>query len=160
MIVINSSPLINLGRALGGLDLLPSLYGRVVVPLEVIHELEMGAEKDSTAAMLESCAGVDIRRQPIAVPPSLAHELDRGEAAVIQTALAERMLTVILDDLKARRAARLAGLEVTGSLGVLVLGKQVGKLPSMREAVERMTLGGAWLDDAVIQRALQLAGEA
>jgi predicted nucleic acid-binding protein len=159
MIVINSSPAINLGRALASLAVLSELYGRVVVPFEVMREIETGANRDATAQMLRGCAGVEIRGQPAPVYPLLAHELDRGEAAVIQTALAEGIVTVVLDDLKARRAASLAGLEVTGSLGVLVLAKQVGKLRSVREAVERMRAGGAWLEDAVIQRALQLAGE-
>lgn len=159
MIVTNASPAINLGRALGRLDVLAELYGQVIVPFEVMREIEAGASKDSTSQLLRGCPGVELRPQPISVPPLLAHELDQGEAAVIQTALAEGIMTVVLDDLKARRAASLAGLEVTGSLGVLVLAKQAGKLSSLREAVDRMKAGGAWLDDAVIQRALQLAGE-
>jgi predicted nucleic acid-binding protein len=53
----------------------------------------------------------------------------------------------------------LAGLEVTGSLGVLVFMKRVGKLRSVREAIERMKGAGAWLDEAVIKQALRLAGE-
>lgn len=85
--------------------------------------------------------------------------MDRGEAAVIQTALTEGIHTVILDDLKGRRAARLAGLEVTGSLGVLVFMKRVGKLRSVREAIERMKGAGTWLGEAVIQQAQRLAGE-
>ena len=144
MIVINSSPAINLGRALGEL---------------VMREIETGAPKDATARMLEDCCGIHIRPQPVSVAPFLAHELDQGEAAVIQTALAEGIATVILDDLKARRLAGLVGLEVTGSLGVLVLAKQVGKIKSLGKALDRKRAGGAWLDDALIQRALQLAGE-
>jgi len=53
----------------------------------------------------------------------------------------------------------LAGLEVTGSLGVLVFSKQMGKLRSVREAIERMKEAGAWLGDPVIERALKLADE-
>lgn len=43
MIIVNSSPIIHLTAALGGLNLLPGLYGRVLVPAEVLHELEFGA---------------------------------------------------------------------------------------------------------------------
>lgn len=46
MIVINSSPAINLGRALGGLAVLSELYGRVVVPFEVMWEIETGVNRD------------------------------------------------------------------------------------------------------------------
>jgi hypothetical protein len=37
MIVINTSPAINLGRALGTLEVVVELYGSVVVPLEVLR---------------------------------------------------------------------------------------------------------------------------
>lgn len=39
MIVINSSPAISLGRALGTLEVVVELYGHVVVPLEVMQEI-------------------------------------------------------------------------------------------------------------------------
>jgi predicted nucleic acid-binding protein len=159
MIVINSSPAINLTSALGGLTLLSELYGKVIVPFEVMQELEAGAHKDQTAELLRATGGVEIRAQPTVVPSLLTSTLDFGEAAVIQTALQEGVMTVVLDDFKARRVARLAGLEVTGSLGVLVQAKRAGRLPSVRAAVERLEARGAWLDDAVIARALQLAGE-
>jgi hypothetical protein len=37
--------------------------------------------------------------------------------------------------------------------------KRVGKVRSVREAIERMKRAGAWLDEAVIQQALRSAGE-
>jgi len=45
MIVINSSPAINLTAALGSLELLANLYGTVIVPHAVFQELEAGAAK-------------------------------------------------------------------------------------------------------------------
>ena len=41
MIIVNSSPIIHLTAALGGLDLLPGLYGRVLVPAELLQELDV-----------------------------------------------------------------------------------------------------------------------
>ena len=159
MIVINSSPAINLTAILGGLDLLVELYGLVIVPLEVFQELEAGASKDSTALRLRETPGIEIREQLIEIPLLLGNLLDLGEAAVIQTALEEDLFTVILDDLKGRRAARLAGLEVTGSLGVLVQAKKVGRLKSVAEALQRLRARGTWLDKKVVESALLLAGE-
>jgi predicted nucleic acid-binding protein len=159
MIVINSSPAINLTAVLGGLDLLVELYGPVIVPLEVFQELEAGASKDGTALRLRETPGIEIREQLIEIPLLLGNLLDLGEAAVIQTALEENLSTVILDDLKGRRAARLAGLEVTGSLGVLVQAKRVGRLKSVAEALQRLQARGTWLDKKVVESALLLAGE-
>ena len=47
MTVINTSPLIHLGAVLPhGLRQLASLLGEVVVPYEVVQELQAGGEKD------------------------------------------------------------------------------------------------------------------
>lgn len=60
------------------------------------------------------------------------------EAAVIQTALDEAHDAVILDDLKARRIAQTLGLQVTGTLGILLQAKQTGLLPSVRAAISTL----------------------
>ncbi len=158
MIVINSSPAINLSHALDDLRLLSEVFGKVTVPCEVMQELEFGADKDNVASQLRRC-GFDIRRQPVSVSALLINQLDVGELAVIQTALQEGIQTVLLDDLKARRIATRVGLNVTGSLGVIVLCKQLGKIVSVRSACERMTDGGAWLDESLVARAIELSGE-
>lgn len=159
MIVINSSPAINLTAALGSLELLANLYGTVIVPHAVFQELKAGATKDQTAQLLRTTPGVEIRPQSVVIPAWLTSILDAGEAAVIHTALQESIATVILDDLKARRAARSAGLEVTGSLGVLVQAKKVGRLPSLRVAIAGLQARGVWLAREVVEQALRLAGE-
>ncbi|MBI4023587.1 MAG: DUF3368 domain-containing protein [Verrucomicrobia bacterium] len=159
MIVINSSPVINLTAALGGLELLGDLYGKVIVPAEVMQEIEDGADKDKAADLLRKTHCADMRTQTVLSAPWMFRGLDPGEASVIQTALQEGVKTVVLDDWKGRRVARVAGLEVIGSLGVLVQAKETGRLPSVRDAITRMKSHGAWLDGAVVEQALKLAGE-
>ncbi|AFZ51435.1 hypothetical protein [Dactylococcopsis salina] len=46
VIVINTSPLIALIAALGSLDILDSLYEKVVVPLAVCEEILKGGKQD------------------------------------------------------------------------------------------------------------------
>lgn len=158
MIVINSSPAINLTAALGTIDLLVELYGPVIVPFEVFVELEAGSDRDDTAQRLSS-SGIEVRQQPLAISPLLTAQLDLGEAAVIATAMQEQIATVVLDERKARRVAVQVGLEVIGSIGILIQAKHAGKLDSVSAAIERMQAHGAWLDAALVARALELAGE-
>ena len=99
MIVINSSPAIDLTAALGSLELVVDLYGTVIVPHAVFQELEAGATKDQTARLLRVTPGVEIRTRPLKIPVWLNSVLDAGEAAVIHTAAQESITTVILDDL-------------------------------------------------------------
>lgn len=159
MIILNTSPVIHLTAALGDLKLLPSLYGRVLVPREVHQELEAGAHLDAAGPRLRAVPGVEIVTLSGGISRLLTGELDTGEAAVVQLALDLPTATVVLDDLKARRVARRSGIAVTGSLGVLLDAKRAGKLDSVTEAVERLRRHGAWLSDALVDRALALAGE-
>ena len=159
MIILNSSPVLHLTAGLGSLDVLPTLYSPVLVPAEVLRELESGARLDDVAVQLRRTAGIEIRSTRAGISPLLAGELDLGESAVIALALELPGATVVLDDLKARRVARRSAIPMTGSIGVLLHAKRLGKLASVAEAIERIRARGAWLSDAVVARALELAGE-
>lgn len=160
MSVINASPLIHLCLALpGGLADLPGLVGPVIVPSEVGAELAAGLDKDDAWMQAQGVAGIICRTVPVKLPSLLAAQLDAGEAAVIQTAVEEGISTVILDERKARRIAARMGLQVTGSLGILLLAKQSGVLPSLRAALTRLRQRGLWLDAALEASVLSLAGE-
>ena len=53
-----------------------------------------------------------------------------------------------------RRVARLSGLTLTGSIGILLKAKQTGYPVSVEQAVERMREHGIWLSEPVIAFAL------
>jgi hypothetical protein len=108
VIILNSSPVIHLTVALSGLDVLPALYGRVLVPEPVLRELDAGAQLDDTARRLRAVSGIEVSAMAAGVAPLLTGELDLGEAAVIQLALDLPGATVVLDDLKAMRVASIA----------------------------------------------------
>ena len=160
MTVINTSPAIHLHAVLpGGLGSLPGLIGGVIVPWEVGQELAAGHAKDATWQEIQSLPGLLIRPKAISIHPLLATQIDLGEAAVIQTALDEAHDTVILDALKARRIALTLGLQVTGTLGILLQAKQTGLLPSVRAAIATLEKRGMWIAPALSATAIRLAGE-
>ena len=117
--VVNSTPLIALAAA-GCVGALPLLYERVVVPLEVAEEICVGDKHWIGATELDSSIWLDIQTGIAAVPAYLANALDRGEAAVIATALDRDMRLLCIDATVGRRMARLAALERSGSLGLRV----------------------------------------
>lgn len=99
------------------------------------------------------------RVAPVQIGVALRNTLDLGEAAVIQLALDENIETVCIDEAAGRRAARLNGLSVTGSIGVLLRAQREGHTFLMREALKRMRAQGVWLSEQVIRFALEQAGE-
>ena len=96
--------------------------------------------------------------RPVVISHYLSNTLDPGEAAVIQTALNEGVKLVCIDEVVGRRVARLSGLELTGSVGVLLKARQLGYAVDVPAALERMREQGIWLSDGVVRFALEHAG--
>jgi predicted nucleic acid-binding protein len=85
--------------------------------------------------------------------------LDEGEAAVIQLALDQGIRRVCIDERAGRRMASAVGLQVVGTLGLLLRAKQLGHLPALRPVVQRLTSAGAWYDQELLTRVFHAAGE-
>jgi len=64
-----------------------------------------------------------------------------------------------LDDALARRIAQAAGLNVWGTLKVLLEAKSQGLTESIEPLVNRLENSGMWISDDIRQRVLALAGE-
>lgn len=154
-IVTNTTPLIAISAAMGSLDVLRFLYSRVVVPLEVQTELRAAGSYALGVQEMSEATWLDYQTVDVVISPYLANTLDRGEAAVIQTALNAQIKLVCIDETVGRRVARLSGLTLTGSIGVLLKAKKLGYELSMETAVDRMRQHGIWLSDEVIRFALQ-----
>jgi predicted nucleic acid-binding protein len=160
MTVIHTSPAIHLQGVLpGGLGALPGVIGEIIVPFEVGQELAVGHAKDSAWREIQRLPGIHHRTEAVAIHPLISAQIDLGEAAVIQTALDESLTVVVLDDLKARRVALTLGLQVTGTVGILLFAKQVGMLPSVGAAIRLLETRGMWIAPSLAARAIRLAGE-
>ena len=92
-------------------------------------------------------------------PWPVPRDIHRGEAEVIALAGTLREAKMILDDLAARKHARLLGLTFTGSLGVLLLAKKTRLLNAIMPIVERMALSGFRVSEAALKEFKDLAGE-
>ncbi len=158
-IVINTGPLIALVAAWGDLTILSSLYTQVLVPFEVCQEMLAGGAVRFAAAQFEAANWLQKWPHPLEIAPIYANSLDKGEAAVIQLALNEKIQTACIDEPSGRRIARLSGLSLTGSIGILLRAKKEGYSFSMQTAIDRMRGKGIWLSERVITFALEQSGE-
>lgn len=154
VLVSNTTPLISIAAATGSLDVLQFLFRRVVVPLEVAQEVRAGGRHNFGLDAFDRADWLDIQDQPVRLMPFLQNSLDRGEASVIQTAMNMELPLVCIDETAGRRIARLCGLQLTGSIGILLKAKQLGYEISIPNALQRMRQQGIWLSDRVVQFAL------
>ncbi len=153
-LVTNTTPLITLAVATGTLDILRGLYARVIVPVAVAEEILAQGNSAPGASAFLGATWLE-RGRDVAVPSYLRNSLDRGEAAVIQTALQENIPLVCIDETVGRRVARLNGLTVTGSVGILVKARRMGYSVNLSDAVGRMREHGIWLSEEVVRFVLE-----
>lgn len=158
-LVINTGPLLALIASIGDLSLLEQLYKRVLVPFEVCQEIEAGGASGFGVSEFRRSSFIERRSNFLNIAPFLRNALDLGEASVIQLALDENIHTVCIDEPVGRRIARLNGLKLTGSIGVLIRAKQDGFDFSMREAINRMQSQGVYLSQRVVDFALKQVNE-
>lgn len=138
------------------LGLLPQVFARVMVPRIVLDECLRHPQLDDAQriqAAVDTGTLMVIDGTPASIP-----ELDAGECAAIGCALHLRA-ALLVDDLAARRQASAKGLQVIGTLGVLVLAKRRGLVPAVRPVVHAMRAGGHYLSESALRAVLQAAGE-
>lgn len=137
--ISNTSPLLYLHR-LGTLGWLPALFDEVWIPHAVVAELQEG--KDRGYDVPDPNGYKWLRVVDPTAPPSewLARDLGRGELAVLALALENPSHLVLLDDALARGIARAAGIQVWGTLRVLLEAKARGLTPSISPLLQGVGL--------------------
>ena len=143
---------------LDALPLLAALFTKVWVTETVLAECMAGGERSESRNIREALALGHLQARPVPdVAPAWA--VDVGEASAIAAAL-ELGGGVVMDDRAGRRFAARMGLPVIGALGVLVLAKRAGRVAEIRPLVQALTDSGYYLAGSVVEKALELAGEA
>jgi predicted nucleic acid-binding protein len=82
-----------------------------------------------------------------------------GESAVLTWAHAHVGSEAIIDDLAGRRCAAAFHIPVRGTLGLVLVAKQRGRIPSARQILEQLRQSGMYLSDPAMNNALRLIGE-
>lgn len=156
--IVNASPLILLAKV-GRLDLLRAGVPEVVVPDAVVREVGVRGPTDPVSLEVGRTAWLQIRPAPPTPPSVLAWGLGAGESSVLSVALTDSECEAILDDREARRCAQALGIGCRGTLGLVLLAKQLGLLPSARPVVDHLRRVGLYLTDDLADQALALVGE-
>lgn len=89
----------------------------------------------------------------------LEMQIDKGESSAIALALETPDCTIILDDYKARRIAERLGLNLTGTIGVIVKAKLRGVVPSVKPLLGSIKQTNFRLSPELESLALNAAGE-
>ena len=156
--VVDTSPLMYLYLT-GHLSVLHKLYGTVVVPVAVQHEIQVGIDQGFDLPNIEELHWINIQRASSTGLRPAVVDLGPGETEVIALGLELPDSLLILDDSLARQITDLLGLKHTGTLGVLIKAKNAGLIDLLTPIITALRANGMWVSDAVTADALRLAGE-
>jgi predicted nucleic acid-binding protein len=141
------------------LDLLPKLFGRIVVPGAVVAEVARGRQMGLNLPEVQRLPWAEVRDPLSPAGVLLAWDLGAGESAVLSLALERQGSWVVLDDHLARQAARSLNVPLLGTAGILLRAKKSGHLPRVAPVLTRLDSLGFRLKAETRHHILRLAGE-
>jgi len=117
MIVVSDTTPINYLVLIGEIDILPMLFGKVILPESVWKELNDMDSPDAVLDWVEDLPGwIDIQA---AKSIDTTINLDRGEQEAISLAKEINADLLLVDDRKARNVAIELGFNIAGTINIL-----------------------------------------
>lgn len=138
MIVVSDTSPISSLFLINKLNLLPEIFGQVVVPKEVFSELIiLETEFGHDLSEIKTASWLEIRQvENSGEVDRLKRVLDDGESEAIILAKELQADYLLIDEHEGREIALSEGLKIIGVLGVLIQAKSIGLIPLVKPVIE------------------------
>lgn len=148
-IVISDTSTLIIFQKINELNILKQVYGELITTPEIAEEF---GEKLPDFITVKSVTDEKYKR-------FLETQLDRGEASAIALAVEFEDVTLLLDDLKARKLALKLNLKTTGALGVIHKAKQMSIIPKVKPLIDKLLLTNFRISNNIVDEILKLNNE-
>ncbi len=148
MIIGDSSALVALAT-MDRLDLIEKIFDKVYVPQAVYDEVTIGHKPQSLKLKRFLCDKVITVKLEIS-----KMGLGQGELEAIALYRDINADFLLIDDKRAKSFAQLNGLNVIGSLGVMLLAHDKGLITSIREDLEKLVVSNLFISQSLIDKVL------
>jgi predicted nucleic acid-binding protein len=154
MIVISDTSPLNYLILIGEEELLPKLFGRVIIPNAVFDELQAADAPPEVFRWANNIPEwLEIKQTDLTADTSL-DILDPGEKEAIL--LAQELIAdlLLVDDRQARQAALDRGINITGTVGILDRAAKAG-LVDLKSAIEALQKTNFRIADDVVRKLIE-----
>jgi predicted nucleic acid-binding protein len=149
--------LISLAR-IGHLELLPRLFGEILVPAAVYREVTADRSLPGALAVQEANWLTVCEVSDRSAIDRLSFWLDAGESEVLVLAQ-ELAATAAIDERRGRSLAASLGVPQTGTVGILLAAKRAGFISALTPLLDQLSASGVRLSSRLYEEARRLAGE-
>ena len=158
IVVSDSSPLISLSK-IKYFSLLKDLFNKIIIPSAVFQEIVITGEgkpgAKETNKSLNKWIKIAKVKDSLAVQVLLS-ELERGEAESIILAKELNADLLLIDDDKAKTKAKLSGLRVRGTVGILVMGYEAGLVRNLEQSLNELQKKGFWIEEKILKEVTEM----
>lgn len=147
--IISDTSCLILLEKLDRLELLRSVFGKVIITKVIANEFEKAIPD---FIQIENPKDENYQR-------ILESFLDPGEASAIALALEKENPLLIIDDYKARREAKHLRLKYTGTIGILLIAKEIGVIDSVAEIMDEILQTDFRLSESLLKEIKLKSGE-
>lgn len=159
-VVADSSPLVILTK-LGCFDFLSRLFPRVYISPEVHYEVVIAGTGLPGALEVSKAEWIEVKalKNPADLRTAQRqYGLGPGEMSTILLAKEIDAGQVLLDDYRARKLAKVEGLEILGSVGLLETFYLRHHLTDLRSAFRQLLVHNVYIDQRLLNRRLRSLG--
>jgi predicted nucleic acid-binding protein len=137
VVIVSDTTPINYLVLIEHIDILPSLFGQILIPEKVFEELQRDETPETVRAWLESNpVWLAVRAVIIPDDPTL-EGINDGEKEAILLAEELNADAILMDDKDGRKAAHNRGLVTIGTLGILDKAAERG-LINLEDAINKL----------------------
>jgi predicted nucleic acid-binding protein len=154
ILIADSSALVALS-VIDKLDILEELFGEVYVPKAVYDEVSQKNKRESFKLAIY-CQDKILN---ISSESNFNISLGLGESEAIVLYREKDADFLLCDDKKAKKFAQSFGINVVGSLGILLKAKSIGAITEILPLIDILKSSQIFIDDKTYKLVLKMAGE-
>ena len=149
IIISDTSTLLALYE-IGEISVLQRMFGKIVTTSTVQREFEYPLP---SWIVVRDPPTEEVRRV------QEQFKLDLGETTAIALALSLPESTLLIDETAGRHAAKKLGIQITGTLGILLIAKEQGIVSTIRPLIQKLQDNNFRMSETLIAEVLTDAGE-
>ncbi len=161
LIVSDTTPIISLIK-IGILELLKSMYGEIILPEAVYNELISNPLMSREAEIIKKSTFLKVTKVENEFAVKLLQKqlnLGTGESEAIVLADTMKAGLLLIDEKKARGIAESMGINITGTLGILLDAKRQNRIKKLKPLLDGLIGNNIRISKKLYNDVLELANE-